>query len=259
MRVDLHNHTPRCNHAEGELSLFVQKAIEYGTHIFGFADHAPMRHDTEYRMGLDEVDDYEQEILELKNRYKNKIDIKLGYEVDYLPGFEEQRILDANVDYLIGSVHFLGTFGVDHPESIFEYKKRDINRIWEEYFGAIKNMALTKQYNIVGHLDLVKIFKYLPNEDISKAIEDALIAIKESNMAIEINTSGFRKPIGEQYPSNSILTLMKKMEIPITFGSDGHLPMQVGLNMDKAIALAKNIGYKECIYFDQREMIKTVL
>jgi len=256
MKIDLHNHTPRCKHADGELREFVEKAIEYGCEVFGFADHAPMNFDQKYRMEISEVAEYEADVLKLKNEYAGKIEILLGYEVDHLPGYEEERILTSNVDYLIGSVHFLGNFGVDHPESIFEYKKRDVNTIWENYFDTIKEMAKTKRYNIVGHLDLVKIFKYFPNRDITPHIDEALMAIKNSGMAVEINTSGFRKPIEEQYPSVQILKKIREIEIPITFGSDGHIPAQVGLNMDRAIEIAKGVGFETCVYFKNKKMIE---
>jgi histidinol-phosphatase (PHP family) len=52
MIVDLHNHTPLCNHAEGEMDEYVQKAIEAKSLFFGFSDHAPMNLDQEYRMTL---------------------------------------------------------------------------------------------------------------------------------------------------------------------------------------------------------------
>ena len=77
MLVDLHNHTPLCNHAKGEPIEFVQKAIEHNISVFGFSDHAPMNFDEAYRMGFDEMDKYEKTVLELKSEYKNQINIKL--------------------------------------------------------------------------------------------------------------------------------------------------------------------------------------
>ena len=106
MIVDLHNHTPLCNHAEGELFKYVETAIASGTKYFGFADHAPMKFDTKYRMKFDEMKGYKKEILDLKEKYKEKIEILLAYEVDYLEGYMDKRVLDADVDYLIGSVQF---------------------------------------------------------------------------------------------------------------------------------------------------------
>ncbi|MRI59395.1 MAG: histidinol phosphate phosphatase, partial [Epsilonproteobacteria bacterium] len=107
MRVDLHNHTKLCNHATGEIDDYIQKAIEQGIDIYGFSDHAPMKFDPKYRMSLNQADEYERSVKAAKERYKDSIEILTGYEVDFLPNYLEDRILDADVDYLIGSVHFL--------------------------------------------------------------------------------------------------------------------------------------------------------
>jgi len=163
-RVDLHNHTTRCNHAEGSVDEYVEKAIEENIDIFGFSDHAPMNFDTRYRMSFDEMDAYESDIKNAKEKYGDKIEILLGYEVDYLPGYIDDRVLNANVDYLIGSVHFIDKWGFDNPEFIGKYEGADIDTIWQEYFDLVESMAKTGLFDIVGHLDLIKVFKFLPKK-----------------------------------------------------------------------------------------------
>jgi len=106
-RIDLHNHTTRCHHAEGSLEAYIQRAIELGIDIYGFSEHAPMDFDPHYRLKFEEMKAYEQEVLDAKQSYQEQIDIRLGYEVDYLEGHIHARVLEAPVDYLIGSVHFL--------------------------------------------------------------------------------------------------------------------------------------------------------
>ncbi|MDT8337955.1 MAG: histidinol-phosphatase [Sulfurimonas sp.] len=253
MIVDLHNHTKLCNHAEGEISQYVEKAIECGIKYFGFSEHAPMNFDQKYRITFEQMREYEKSVLEAKKKYKNSIEILLGYEVDYLKGYMDERVLNADVDYLIGSVHFIEEWGFDNPEFIGNYKDQDIDEIWQKYFGAIEEMANSRLFDIVGHLDLIKIFNYLPTKNINKIAKDALLAIKEADMSIEINVAGFRKPIGEAYPSMSLLNEIKKLNIPITFASDAHKPEQVGLYSDEAISMAKSAGYSECVLYRNRK------
>jgi len=107
MRIDLHNHTTRCNHAEGTIDDYIKRAIELGIDIYGFSEHAPMDFDLEYRLLFNNMDEYVSDVLSAKERYKDKIKILLGYEVDYLKGYMDSRVINADVDYLIGSVHFL--------------------------------------------------------------------------------------------------------------------------------------------------------
>ena len=253
MIVDIHNHTKLCNHAEGEISQYIEKAIEKGIKYFGFSEHAPMNFDEKYRISFEQMREYEQSVLSAKERYKDKIEILLGYEVDYLKGYMDERVLNADVDYLIGSVHFIDEWGFDNPEFIGNYENKDIDEIWQKYFNAIEQMAKSRLFDIVGHLDLIKIFKYMPNKDINEIAKNALLAIKEADMSVEINVAGLRKPVGEAYPSLSLLKEIKKLNIPITFASDAHKPQQVGLFSDEVIFIAKSAGYKECSIYKKRK------
>lgn len=253
MRYDLHNHTWRCNHAVGSMDEYVQKAIEQGLEGFGFACHAPMAFDEENRMALVELESYKRDVLELKERYAGVCDIKLGLEVDYLPGFMEEEVLQFEGDYLIGSIHFLGDWGFDNPAFLAEYAKRDINESWRRYLEGIVAMAQSGHFDIVGHFDLMKVFGFRPTEDLYPEIEQALQAIKRAGMVIELNASGLRKKVAEPYPSESILQMARALEIPITFSSDSHAPEHVGFERIRLENLAKQVGYTHYTIFTHRE------
>ena len=262
-RVDLHNHTTLCNHATGTTQEYIQRAIELKIDVFGFSEHAPMNFDEHYRLKLQDKDFYENDVLQLQEKYKKDIDIVLGYEVDYLKGdYILPEVINSKVDYLIGSIHFLNqngnNWGFDNPEFIGEYKNKNIDKIWEDYFEAITSMAKYGKFDIVGHLDLIKVFKFLPKKDIKIIAKEALLQIKKSDMVVEINAAGYRKPIKEQYPSKELLELCYELNIPITFSSDAHSIDQVGLNYDKATKLAREIGYNKCTYFKNKEKIEII-
>jgi histidinol-phosphatase (PHP family) len=253
MRIDLHNHTTRCNHAEGTIDEYILRAIELGIDIYGFSEHAPMHFDSYYRLSFNEMEAYKTDVLKAKEKYKSDISILLGYEVDYLKGHMEKSILETEVDYLIGSVHFLDKWGFDNPEFIVGWKERDINDIWQEYFDAIEAMAKTGYFDIVGQFDLIKVFKFMPTKDIRVLANKALFAIKKAGMVLELNGAGLRKPIKEIYPSEMLLEVAYEMNIPITFSSDAHAVEQVGFGYHKVVALAKKIGYTKAVTFEQRE------
>jgi histidinol-phosphatase (PHP family) len=253
IRVDLHNHTTRCNHAVGTVDEYIQRAIELGIDIYGFSEHAPMDFDEHYRLKFDEMDAYVSDILGAKEKYKNDIDILLGYEVDWLQGHMDERVLHADVDYLIGSVHFIDKWGFDNPEFISGWKEKDIDEIWQAYFDATEAMAKSGKFDIVGHLDLIKVFKFMPKQDIRLLAKDVLKAIKKSNMIMEINTAGLRKPIGEMYPSRALVEEAYALDIPITFSSDAHAVEQIGAGYDLATALARDIGYTQAVTFKGRD------
>ena len=250
--VDLHNHTYLCNHATGTMEEYIQKAISQNIKIFGFSDHNPMKFDEKYRMKFEDIQTYKNEVFRLKEKYKNQIEILYAYEVDFMPEYIEKRLLDENVDYLIGSVHFLDNWGFDNPEFISVWNKRDVNDVYEEYFEKIIELAESKLFDIVGHFDLIKVFGHKPTKNI-KQIDLALEAIKDNNLVIEINSAGIRKKVNEPYPSIDILKKIKDLDIDITFSSDAHSIEQVGMNLKKMYNLAKKIGFKKAVYFKNKQ------
>jgi len=153
-----------------------------------------MDFDPKYRMNFSQMKDYEKAVLDAKELYKDKVEILLAYEVDYLKGHMDARVLNTDVDYLIGSVHFIDEWGFDNPEFIGHYEHEDIDLIWQKYFDTIEEMANTKLFDIVGHLDLIKVFRFMPKKDINLIAKNALLAIKKADMTLELNVSGFRKP-----------------------------------------------------------------
>ncbi len=259
-RVDLHNHTTLCNHATGSMEEYVQKAILEGIDIFGFSDHAPMHFDPKYRMDITQKESYEKDVLILKEKYKKDIEILLAYEVDFMQNTSLMldEILNAKVDYLIGSIHFIqekdsSLWGFDNPEFIGKYKEKNIDDIWIDYFEVVEQLAKSKLFDIVGHLDLIKVFKYLPNKDIKSLSYPALKAVKNANMTLEINAAGLRKPINQPYPSKELLELAFELDIPITFSSDAHDPSQIGFMYDEVTSLAKKIGFTKCVTYKNRD------
>jgi histidinol-phosphatase (PHP family) len=258
MRVDLHNHTTFCNHANGSMEAYITKAINEGIDVFGFAEHAPMNFDEKYRLKLEDKVLYEKSVLQLQEKYQQQINVLLAYEVDFLHGLVLDEIIESKVDYLIGSVHFIqkqnNLWGFDNPEFIGGYESRDIDKIWQDYFDAIEAMAKSQLFQIVGHLDLIKIFKFLPQKDVRTIAKRALSAIKKSHMCIEINAAGIRKPIGEPYPSKALLEEAYALDIPITFSSDAHDIDQVGFGYEKAVILAREVGYTQCATFKNKQM-----
>jgi histidinol-phosphatase (PHP family) len=120
-------------------------------------------------------------------------------------------------------------------------------------------MANSGLFNIVGHLDLVKVFGYKPKQNIKDLAKNAIKAIKKNNMAVEINTAGLRKPVKEIYPSTPLLEMVRDEGIEITFSSDAHNPDDVGYEIEKAIKMAKNLGFREAVYFEKKQKQKIKL
>lgn len=260
MKIDLHNHTPLCNHASGSMSEFVEIAINKGIDIYGFSCHAPMKFDEAYRMSLEQLDSYVSEFNDIKAKVGDKIELLLGLEVDFILNKEyllESSVLNLDLDYLIGSVHFLDSWGFDNPAFLGEYAKRDMHSCWELYLDSMIALAQSGHFQIIGHFDLLKLFGHKFSQSNAKKLNDALDSIANNHLSLELNPAGWRKPIKEQYPSREILESAYKKGIEITFGSDAHEISHIGFKYDDLAALAKSVGYKKANFYRKKEKFST--
>ena len=255
--ADYHMHTPLCRHAVGEPTEYATHALRVGLREIGFTDHSPMRRDDfdDWRMRADQLDEYVEKVQQARREHP-QLTIKLSLEVDYLPGHEDWiRELAARHpwDYLIGSVHYVSdAFDLDNPAKLSEWKKRDAFAVWSVYFERLTMAAESRLFEIIGHADLPKKFKFYPDRDCTPLFTQFLRAAKRNDVAIELNTAGLRKDCREIYPSPAIVRLAHAEGVPITFGSDAHAPGEVGMDFAAAIQLARDAGYTHACQFTQR-------
>lgn len=191
-----------------------------------------------------------------------QVKIRLGLEADYIPGQESitrRYILARNYDYIIGSVHFIQGWGFDHPDFRERFDHCDVDETYQIYFSLVCGMAQSGLYDIVGHMDLIKLWGHRPRRHISSFISPVLKAIKLSGMAVELNSAGLRKPVHELYPAENIIKEMYNMNIPVTLGSDAHHPDQVGEDFDILVKTATRAGYNSIMVFEQRRQNKVLL
>ena len=255
--ADYHMHTPLCRHAAGEPTEYAARAVEMGLHEIGFTDHSPMRQDDfdNWRMRADQLDEYVEKVRRAQREHPQLI-IRLGLEVDYLPGHEDwiRELAGRHPwDYFIGSVHYVSdSWDVDNPEKLARWKDRDAFEVWTIYFERLAMAAESKLFEIIGHADLPKKFGFIPKQDCTPIFTRFLDAAKKADVAIELNTAGLRKDCKEIYPSPKLLKLAHERGVPITFGSDAHAPREVGMDWERAIELARAVGYSQRCQFVQR-------
>lgn len=260
MLCDYHIHTHRCGDAQGNYEEYVETALHIGLTEIGFSGHCPQyflpkeKRSRHCAIPDEELDIYIEEIESLKTKYKDSIAIKTGLEVDYIPGKEKEALSVVDFyewDYLLLSVHFLGDWAFDHPKYIHCYENRDINEIYRSYYKILMQGIGTGCYDIIAHFDLPKKFRFRPTTTIEEE-DQAIEMCKKADMAIEVNTAGYRKPIGEAYPSENILKKCFQAQIPICLGSDAHHPNEVGKEFKTALDLVNKVGYTHLTQFNRR-------
>ncbi|MBF0521887.1 MAG: histidinol-phosphatase HisJ family protein [Candidatus Omnitrophica bacterium] len=260
---DYHIHTYLCGHADGTPEEYVKQAIKRGLKEIGFSDHAPFlsHEDPSVTMSLKQFPDYFKLVDALKRKYKKQIVIKTGIEADFMVGYEkktEELLSRYKFDYIIGSVHFINEWAFDDPKERPKWQGQDINGIYGTYHKLLRKAAGSKMFDIMAHVDLLKKFGDRPTEDLSKEVQKTARVFKKCGVAVEINSSGLRKPVKEIYPSLHDLKIYCQEGVPIVFGSDSHEPNQVAMDFDKAIQWAKMAGYKRYITLRSRKVERVI-
>ncbi|MFX1401320.1 MAG: histidinol phosphate phosphatase, partial [Promethearchaeota archaeon] len=112
------------------------------------------------------------------------------------------------------------------------------------------------KFDIISHFDLPKKFNIKPENSqlIDNQVNKTLELIKKKDLVIEVNTSGLRKPVKEQYPSENILKDIYELDIPILLGSDAHHPDELGFEFKNTITLIRKIGFNKLAYFQKRKL-----
>jgi histidinol-phosphatase (PHP family) len=260
--VDYHNHTPLCDHAEGEPFEYVRRAIALGIAEIGFSEHSPwmiQKPNEKLAPTDEEFARFVEAVQALQRQYNDDpaspIRVRLGIEMDYVPDRLDRAreyLHKYPWDYVIGSVHHLDSWGFDNPAYIAEFDRRDIGEVYQEYFGMVADMAATGFFDIAGHVDLIKKFGHRPAADLRPLYQRLASLIKRGDMVVELNTSGRDKEARECYPAPALLEALAAEEIPFTLGSDAHAPEQVGRYFHDARDLLLSIGVREIVAFERR-------
>jgi histidinol-phosphatase (PHP family) len=110
----------------------------------------------------------------------------------------------------------------------------------------------------LSHLDLVKIHGHRPNAEIGEIVNETLDFIRSRDLAIELSTAGWRKPVNELYPADRIIELAVEKGIPFTTASDAHSHVQLGENFGRLAEKMSILRIREvCVYEKhKREMRK---
>jgi histidinol-phosphatase (PHP family) len=248
------------------LEEYVKEALKQDVAILGFSSHNPLPFSVDWVLKKEDYEKYCKTVRDLSEKYKDKIRILLGLEMDFLSNlgsYYREGIDLSALDFLIGSIHFVNFFSdnkgwaIDESQEDFEkgldeIYSGNIKKVVEDYYKLIRNMLKLENPDIVAHLDLIKMNnkeeKYFSEEEkwYRQAVFDTLKAVAKSSSILEVNTGGIaRGKTDSLYPSNWILEEAYNMRIPITLSSDAHSPEQITAKFKEAAVLLNSIGYKE--------------
>lgn len=193
--------------------------------------------------------------------------IRAGIELDNDPAHSpaSRKWIEKHwdqLDFVLGSVHFL-----DSPNEMFDsvpvgakqFEGRSIDQIYADYFRRVREIAASGLVDCLAHIDLVKIHGHRPNTDVAELANETFDFIKARNLAIELSTAGWRKPVNELYPSDSLIALAHAKGIPFTTASDAHSHAQLGENYERLAEKMKQSGVDQvCLFAQHRQQLRAI-
>jgi histidinol-phosphatase (PHP family) len=269
---------PRLQHSNTPLVLF----SDYHTHPQG---HRVQRYtqallqpwaDSARRSGLTDVaftdhDRYHagiefDEIDRLRER-NPELQIRAGIELDNDPihSAAGRNWIEKHwdkLDFVLGSVHFLDRADQmfdSMPDGAAQFEGRNIDAIYVDYFRRVREIAATGLVDCLAHLDLIKIHGHRPCGEIGSLVNETLDFIRTRNLAVELSTAGWRKPVKELYPSDRIIELAREKGIPFTTASDAHSHAQLGEEFASLAQKMANFGIRQVCAFEKHNRMQLPL
>jgi histidinol-phosphatase (PHP family) len=220
-----------------------------------FTDH------DRYHAGIDFA-----EIDRLRERNPD-LRVRAGIELDNDPVHSPpgRKWIETNwdkLDFVLGSVHFLegGDQMFDSvPDGAAQFEGRNLDEMYADYFRRLRELIATGLVDSLAHLDLIKIHGHRPTADIGGLVDETLDLIRARDLTIELSTAGWRKPVNELYPSDSIIKLAMVKGIPFTTASDAHSHVQIGENFANLAHKMAEMGIRQVCIFEKHKRIDVPL
>ena len=275
--ADIHMHTDFSSDSKSPMESMIQGAIEKGLKTICFTEHLDYEYPGDDGQGLFlvDIDAYQKKLFELKEIYKNDIEILFGIEFGLLPHLADryqQTASSYDFDFIIGSSHLVpapwypndSKHGDPYDDAF--WADRSVEDVCEAYFQSIlDNISSYKNFDTYGHIDYI--VRYAPEKNkgytyqkYAHILDKILKALIENDIALEVNTAGFKYGLGEPHPQSDILK--RYLELggdKITIGADGHNPEHIAYDFKKAETLLKDLGFKYYTVFKKRVPHKIAL
>ena len=234
----------------------VEEAVRQGLTKLGFSEHSPLPFNNNFSVKAGKMPAYVAEINQLKAEFKDKIEIRCGLEMDYIPGVSETFAVvkeKYHLDYLIGGVHLVGhsanpeeLWFIDGPkweiydEGLMKFFGGDIQKGVKCFFEQTNEMIEREEFDIIAHFDKIKMHnrdRYFHEDEpwYRKLALETLDLIHQKGLTLEINTRGiYKKRYNGFYPSPWLMTEAHKMGVPMIVSSDAHHYSELTLEFEAA-------------------------
>ena len=260
MLSDFHMHTDFSGDCDIPAQTMIEQAISLSMKQLCITDHYDYDYPDEPELFLIDFDKYFEKMSYLKEKYSDKIDLRIGVELGlqpHLAALYTDILSQYPFDFVIGSSHVV--HGLDPYYAAF-YEKRTEKAAYREYFESIlENIESYHDFDVYGHLDYVVRYGPTSNEnydwrEYQDVIDEILRKLISLGKGIELNTGGFKYGLGHPNPTEEIIRRYRELggEI-ITIGADAHKPEHVAFDFAKVPSILKDAGFDYFTVFRERK------
>lgn len=266
-----HQHTYRCGHADLDMKDedYIQEYVKMGFKEIAFTDHCPEKNKidkrTHMRMDYKEKNEYLSSIKKLKEKYMNKINIKSGYEIEYLPGEEDNlRELKAETDIVILGQHFV--YDDNNNLKIFVERQKAANIDLIRYAEYLDKAMKLNIPDVIAHPDVFMNSRYEFGNIEAKVSNMICKSAQKYNIPLEINMAKIfnsvfyedkklhilskdeqvKRLVKVKYPCRGFWEIAANYNIKVLYGIDVHHRGQISL-FNELVQLANEIIGHETI------------
>ena len=275
----MHTHTT-FDDGKDDIETMCRTAYEKNLLAIGFSAHVPMEKQlgkpTGWSLKEKDVQEYVTQVLAAKKRWQGKLNVFLGIEADYVKGLRsplDSDLKTLNLDYKIGSVHHIypdnssELISIDGPakefnEMLFKFFAGDAEKLMHKYYDAIIQMIQGGCFDIIGHIDLIKMNclgkHFWPLEAEIRRQREIVTLISKTELVVEVNTGGInRKKHNEVYPSVPFLRIIREFNVPVTITADAHCASDLNGSYNVALESLKLADIKEHVIFNGKNSGKS--
>lgn len=243
-----------CKHGTDNLRGMLESAVRYGFKTYGVSAHSP-RQEPRF-LYHDEIDaGYKPENLEQDfdryvracsrfiEEYEGRLEVLKGAEIEIVPEesfvqFHTELRNRYKLDYVVGSVHWVDELPIDTNQDAFDLAvagRGGLEPFLIRYYQLVESMAGDLKPEVIGHIDLPRIFAEgaaeLDCSKVRKAATTALETIKNYGCILDLNVSALSRGLSTPYPAPWIVQLASDIGVEFCFGDDSHSADQVGTDI----------------------------